>query len=226
MIKILAFDLSLKCTGVAAMWLWGYDEIASFQTISIIPPEFSKEDLSVMGYLPSKKKIVTKGGKTFYSYVKSSTEIPSEAVKKKRDVEVRNAANAKKRKYLAIEIDKLIRTIEPTLILVERNESFNGILTTKLLAEARGILEGAAKNIPVKQYSVSEVRKKFNLAEMTKEFINSIRDSKQFPKDITKSVLKDYIDKKYNIVTHNTDESDACILIDHYYETVIKNGEE
>ena len=57
---------------------------------------------------------------------------------------------------------------------------------------------------------------------MTRNFVDKIKDSRQFPKDMTKSVLKDYIDSKYNIVTRNTDESDACILFDHYYETVIK----
>ena len=223
--KILAFDLSLKCTGVAAVWFWGYNEIASFQTISIIPLDFTKDDFHTLGYLPSKKKITTKSGKSYYSYVKNATESPSESVKRKRDVEVRNAINAKKKKSLSIEIDKIIRTVHPTLILVERNESFNGILTTKLLAEARGILEGVAKGIPIIQYSVSEVRKKFNLASMTRDFINKIKETEKFPKDVTKSVLKDYIDTKYNIVTRNTDESDACILFDHYYETIVKNEE-
>ena len=107
--------------------------------------------------------------------------------------------------------------VKPDLILVERNESFNGILTTKLLAEARGILEGACAGATIKQYSVSEIRKGIDLVGLTRNFVNKLADLGQpFPKDITKSALKLYIEEKYSISTANTDESDACMVFDCY----------
>lgn len=215
--KILSFDLSLARTGVAYAEINNIYEVLQMSTVSIIPSANEEEIIRDLGFLHNKRKITTKGGDSFWSYVSTPGEIVARTEKKKRDVAVRNSINMAKRSSLAQQIKLLCDKIQPELILVERNESFNGILTTKLLAEARGILEGACSGTQIKQYSVSEIRKGVNLVELTRDFVSELADSgAPFPTDITKSALKHYIEKRYNISVSNTDESDACMVIDCY----------
>lgn len=215
--KILSFDLSLTQTGVAFAEINDKNEVVKISTVSIVPFADEEKLIKDMGFLRSKHKIITKSGNTYWSYVLSQNEIVSHTEKKKRDVAVRNAINMAKRNSLAKQIRLLFDKVKPELILVERNESFNGILTTKLLAEARGILEGACSDVPIKQYSVSEIRKGINLVELTRNFVNKLAETgSPFPADITKSALKNYVEIKYNISAKNTDESDACMVIDCY----------
>lgn len=214
--KVLSFDLSLTQTGVIFAEINDDNEITKISSVSIVPSANEEEIIKGLGFLNSKRKVGTKKG-GHWSYVKTRDEAPAYPEKKKRDVAVRNAVNIKKRESLAQQIKLLFEKINPELILVERNESFNGILTTKLLAEARGILEGACAGVEIKQYSVSEIRKNVDLITLTKEFVNKVADSGEpFPKDITKSALKHYVEDKYHIKLSNTDESDACMVLDCY----------
>lgn len=215
--RVLSFDLSLTRTGVVFAEIDEDKKIKKMSSVSIIPTVNENKVIKGLGFLSSKHQVSTKRGGSHWSYVKNTHETPTYPEKKKRDVAVRNAINIKKRESLAQQIKLLFDKVQPELILVERNESFNGILTTKLLAEARGILEGACVGADIKQYSVSEIRKGIDLISITKDFINSIADTgKPFPKDITKSALKYYVEKKYKITLSNTDESDACMVIDCY----------
>lgn len=215
--KVLSFDLSLTQTGVAFAEINDKNEVARLSTVSIVPLADEEKLIKDMGFLRSKHKVMTKGGNSYWAYVLNQNEVVPYAEKKKRDVAVRNAINMAKRSSLAKQIRLLFDKVSPELILVERNESFNGILTTKLLAEARGILEGACSDVLIKQYSVSEIRKGVNLVNLTRDFVNKLADSgAPFPADITKSALKHYIETKYNITVKNTDESDACMVIDCY----------
>ena len=220
--KILCFDLSLTCTGVAFADVDDNGAVNKMLTVSIIPDADEASAIKKLGLL-RKREIKTKSGGGYRAYVTTTDEKPTYAEKKKRDVMVRNTVNMEKRASLAEQIKRLIDGTDPELILVERNESFNGILTTKLLAEARGILEGAGVGIEIKQYSVAEIRKGIDLITLTREFVNEVADKGvAFPKDITKSALKRYVEKKYNIVCNNTDESDACMILDCY----LRNKEE
>lgn len=219
--RIMAFDLSSACTGVTFADLKNKD-ILFLKTFSI-RPEVSKTSVAKnLGYLHS-ENIATTG---IRSWVKSSGEIVSKTEKKKRDVEVRNAINAEIKKYISTEIQKSIDSLSPDLVLVERNESFNGILTTKFLAEIRGILEGVATKQPIVQYSVAEIRKKFNLAEMTQKYVSNLTPTQmKKEKDITKNALKEYLENKYHIRCANTDESDSLAVFDHYYEKEVMSRE-
>ena len=215
--KILSFDLSLTQTGVAFAKIDDNKSIVHLSTLSIVPLANAEIEISELGFLRNKRRITTKNGGSFWSYVTKPDETVSYAEKKKRDVAVRNAMNMSKRRSLAQQIKLLIDKVQPELILVERNESFNGILTTKLLAEARGILEGACSGTPIEQYSVSEIRNGINLVNLTRKFVAKVASTNSsFPKDITKSALKHYVENKYGITTANTDESDACMVLDCY----------
>ncbi|MGN1093080.1 MAG: hypothetical protein ACI4RS_05440 [Monoglobaceae bacterium] len=219
--KIMAFDLSSACTGVTFADI-NNENIIFLKTFSI-RPEVSKTSVAKkLGYIHS-ENVATTG---IRSWVKSGGEIVSKTEKKKRDVEVRNAINAEIKKYISTELQKSIDNLNPDLILVERNESFNGVLTTKFLAEIRGILEGVATKQPIIQYSVAEIRKKFDLAKMTQEYVSKLTPSQvKKEKDITKNVIKEYLEHKYQIHCANTDESDSLAVFDHYYEKEVINHE-
>ena len=214
--KILSFDLSLARTGVAFAEI-NDGAVSNVSTVSIIPSADERRLIEGLGFLYSKQKIDTKNGGSYQAYVTHKGERPPYAEKKKRDVAVRNAINMGKRNSLAEQIKLLFDKVKPELVLVERNESFNGILTTKLLAEARGILEGACVGAKIKQYSVAEIRKNIDLVSLTRKFVNYLSyTGDPFPSDITKSALKHYIEEKYCICPTNTDESDACMVLDCY----------
>ena len=217
--KVLSFDLSSVSTGITFADIKD-GKIIFIKTFSIVPKVSKTESAKDLGFLTSEKNEKT----NIRSWVKFKGEVVSATEKKKRDVAVRNECNAKIKKHIASEITEIINGVQPDLILVERNESFNGVLTTKFLAEIRGILEGAAVKQPIIQYSVSEIRKKFDLAKMTKEYVAKLLPKElKGKKDITKCVLKDYLEQKYNVVCSNTDESDSLAVFDHYFEEVVRN---
>ena len=223
--NILSFDLSSARTGCVCISL--DDKEIKFMDTFSISPNVKKEDIiSNLGFLP-KKQVVAKKGKRISFYAKFHGEEITQAEKQKRDVLVRNSVNGAIKKEISTALKTAVENIKPDLVLVERNEAFNGVLTTKFLAEIRGILEGVAVEQPIIQYSVAEIRKKFNLAKMTREYIKSLDSPKyiQGKKDITKLVIKNFLENKYSIRCSNTDESDALAVFDHYYETEVKNND-
>lgn len=221
---ILAFDLSSKCTGCTAAIL-KQQQIQFLKTFSIYPHADTEQCAQELGFLRSKRKVHI-GSKDVNCYVKSAQEKISITEKKRRDVLVRNAVNMKLKESLAKSIRKVVSEFQPSLILVERNEAFHGILTTKLLAELRGILDGIIAGIPIIQYSVTEIRKPYPLAEMTRKYVAQLSNPTELAgnKDITKSVIKDFLEKKYRIRCANTDESDSLAVFDTYY-TSIQEGD-
>lgn len=221
--KILSFDLSTTCTGVVGAEL-NNDKITFIKTFSIVPKIDREAVILKLGYLPSKRRIHLKSGTTIQSYVRPQNDHVTKTEKKKRDVEVRNATNSAIKQEMSIGLNQTISSFNPDLILVERNESFKGVLTTKLLAEARGILEGAAKEVPIKSYNVISVRSHLDLATLVQQYVDSLADASQLSgmTHITKYAIKHYLEKKYKINCNNTDESDALAVFDYYYETEVK----
>ena len=181
--------------------------------------------ITSLGYLPHKTK-VSAGS----AYVRTKDEKISKAIKKQRDVEVRNAINSAIKRELSLSIAEAVKNFKPDLILVERNESFHGVLTTKLLAEVRGILDGIAADIPIKAYNVTKIRNRLDLARLVSNYISSLPDASALSgeKHITKRAIKKYLEDKYNARCSNTDESDSLAVFDYYYETevVIKNDKD
>ena len=221
--KILAFDLSTACTGVAGVELDG-TTIRFLQTFSIVPAVDKKQIIKNLGFEPSKQYINSANAQKLLSYVKHSGERVSKTEKKSRDVAVRNAINGAIKQDLAVKLNELMQSFSPDLVLAERNEAFHGVLTTKLLAETRGILEGATGSIPLLSYSVVKIRSQLHLTSVIDAYISSIQDASELSgvDKITKYAIKHYLEEKYHIQCQNTDESDALAVFDYYYETEVK----
>lgn len=221
--KILAFDLSTACTGVTGAEL-DNEAILFLKTFSVAPSVDKKQVIKSLGFEPSKQYIESAKQQRVLSYVKYSGENVSKTEKKKRDVSVRNAINAAIKQDLSVKLNELIHSFRPDLILAERNESFHGVLTTKLLAETRGILEGAAEATPIQSYNVVKIRSKLDLTNIIHQYISSIQDAQELSgmDKITKHAIRYHLENKYNIRCQNTDESDSLAVFDYYYETEVK----
>ena len=218
--RILAFDLSSVCIGVVAAKIEN-KKPTLVVSCPVIPPKF---DATMLGYLKSKKKVRTSPNseKFVNSYVKSGETHVSETNKKKRDVEVRRAKDLYVLDYIGKNINDIVDTIKPDIIVVEKTEIFNGVLTSVLLAKVFGVLMGAAtsRGIKVEEYKVSEVRKIFNIAQLTREFTKdkTEEDLINIP-DMTKRVLRTEMERKYGhlgLKCTTDDEGDACVVFNYW----------
>ena len=114
--------------------------------------------------------------------------------------------------------------IKPNVVLVEKNKIFNGVLTSVLLGKVMGVLVGitTSKGIPLKEYEVATVRKNINIVKCIEELVSELSQEEidKIP-DITKRALRKYMEKKYGkygLKCSTDDESDACVVFDHWLE--------
>lgn len=219
--KVMSFDLSTVCIGIIAAKINENKDIEKCLSVPVKPPKFEPEKL---GYCHSKVSVQTKQGVVMSSYVKIQEKevkpiILTKAEKQRRDREVRSQKDIFVLEYIGKAIQEKIQNIEPDLILVEKNAIFNGPLTTVLLAKTMGALLGVAgsMNIPVKEYSVAEARSNFNIGKLVKDFCGdkTPEELERIP-DVTKRALRDQMERKYNIRFLSDDESDACVVFNHW----------
>ncbi len=225
--KLLAFDLSSSVIGVLAAQLEG-EKIQKMRSCPIIPPKY---DPSVSGFLKTKKKVSTPTGKKLTSYLYPEETTITKAEKEKRDRKVRADKDLFLLDHISKEQSHLITNINPDLILVEKNASFNGMLTTVLLAKVMGSLLGVAgaSGAPVQEYPVNQVRKIIPVNDLLREFLKDHTEAEvqQIP-DVTKRVIRYYLEDLYGIygVQFQTDdESDACAVFHYWYETERKGNQ-
>lgn len=219
---VLAFDLSTNCIGIVAGII---DETTKkpllVKSCPVSPPHFSPTEL---GYMTSKKKLPTKLGESINTYyLRGETSITKQE-KKRRDVEVRTASNAYVLDYIGKQLGIIITTIKPDLIIVEKNEIFNGVLTSVLLGKVMGVLIGVASSngIKCKEFKVKKVRTLFDITRETKRYTGTLSESdiKKIP-DMTKRVLRNLMEEKYGIYglkCHTDDEGDAGVVFNYWYE--------
>jgi len=93
-----------------------------------------------------------------------------------------------------------------------------------------GTLVGIAgsKGIPINEYKVQTVRKRYEPAKLVREFANKHTSEyiASLP-DVTKAAFRDLMQEKYGkygLELHSDDEGDACVVFDYWYEEVLKGG--
>ena len=223
-ITVLAFDLSTACVGVVASVInKDTKEPILVKSCPIIPKRFSPEEL---GYRKSKKRLPTsKSGEFLNTYYKDGETTISKSEKQRRDREVRTKENLFVLDYIGKQISTIINAIRPDVIIVEKNEIFNGILTSVLLGKVMGVLIGIASShsIPLKEFKVSKVRSIIDLNKATRDLVESISEEelKKVP-DVTKRALRKLMEKKYGqygLECKTDDESDACVVFNYWLES-------
>jgi hypothetical protein len=211
--KIMGFDLSSSCIGCVSVKTDDDARVVKIFTTPIIPPDYHSEK-----YLRSKKYLETNKG-PLLSWAKPGEKKITKTEKHKRDVEVRNEKDLFILAYISREMDEIIGSVEPDLIIVEKNEIFNGILTSILLAKCMGSLQSIAgvRRIPIIEYRVNDVRAPYNVFKLVLSFADGkSADQLSSIPDVTKRAIRVMLEEKYQINFHTDDESDAALLIDYH----------
>lgn len=213
--RIMAIDSSSVCSGIVLADTLKDGSVLKVGSAPIIPSKF---DVTTLGYLKTKKKMPN----GFLSYVRNKDETVSKTEAKKRNVEVRHKQNNHKAKDIGSQLSYLIEHTKPDLVLIERNRIFNSQLTSVLLGELMGIVEGvcASCGIDLEKFTVEEMRKSINSTKLVKEFSQKKTEQELFSMgDVTKEAIKDYMVEIYGKFGFNPttlDESDACLVF-HYW---------
>lgn len=211
--RIMAIDSSSTCSGIVIADT--KEDKIKIGSAPIIPSKF---DVTTLGYLKTKKKMPN----GFLSYVRDKDETVSKTEAKKRNVEVRHKQNNHKAKDIGRQLSYLIKNTKPDLVLIERNRIFNSQLTSVLLGEIMGIVEGvcASCGIDLEKFTVEEMRKSINSTKLVKEFSQKKTEEELASmEDVTKEAIKDYMVEIYGKFGFNPttlDESDACLVF-HYW---------
>lgn len=214
--KIAAFDLSTTCTGCTLATMTG-KVITTLTTTPIIGQNLKPEEL---GFLHTKRKVVTKKGEVLTAYVVTKDEVISKTEKEQRDSMVRMASEKKRLRSMAKGIDDIILSFGPDIILMEANMMFRSMNATKQLSEVAGILVGlaCAHNVDVVKINVATARSRYNVSSAMIK-LASERDESWLKKvDLTKETIKylmlqEYGDHELNS-NMTTDESDSLLIFD------------
>lgn len=213
--KIVAFDLSTSCTGVSVGTIRN-STLTSITTQAIIPQNIKP---STLGYLNTKKIITTKKGEQLRAYLVTKDEIITKTEKERRDREVKKASEEARITFTTTEIQQLLKTVRPDLILMEANMSFRNMDVTRKLAEVSGVLTASAisAHIPLEKVNVHTARSLWNLSKESSLYAKTLPISKLKTIDLTKETLKHLVLKAfaaYNLEGNITlDESDALVLL-------------
>ena len=152
----MTFDLSSKCIGITFAQLDGTD-ISYGETLAVIPKKPDPRDL---GYTTKTPKKIGNEGSTYAAFLKPHEKFisKSEADRRKRDM--KNLEHNYLLRNIGEQCGRYLDKVKPDIVAIEKNKSFNGILTTKLLAEIAGgiYFYCGAKGIPLYDWDESVIR--------------------------------------------------------------------
>lgn len=220
--RVMAIDSSSVCTGVVIAEI-EEKRIIKVGCAPVIPQKF---DVSSLGFMKTKKRYTSKNGKEYLAYTMPGETYVVESLAKKRNVQVRHEKNNFKVRNIGSQLDNIIKNIQPDIIVIEKNKTFNSVLTSALLAEVMGLVEGvaSANNIPLYKYTVEEVRKSINASKLVKLFaMSKTPEELASCEDVTKEAIKDYMVVeygKYGFKPATLDESDACLIFHYWYNNI------
>lgn len=218
----MSFDLSSVGIGITFSQVEG-QRISYINTLAVIPKKPSAKEF---GYTTKQPKVLHYNGNKFKGLLKPGEHFISKTEAAKRVAHY----NAISHRYLLTDIGKqcgyLLQKVNPGVIAIEKNKSFNGILTTKLLGEIAGGLYfyAGAHGIPMYDYDEATIRA--NIRRTVKDF----RLSKSGKDEATVAVdtkweifcrLRSYFEKNYPNVPGfqniTMDESDSLAVFYHWF---------
>lgn len=209
---VIAFDLSSTLIGAT----YGVIEdrvIKNVRTEGIVPRKPNGKDY---GYTTQKPKKIGSG---YPAYLLPGEHHISKAEAERRARFIKHDSHRQLLLNIGEDIGERVEAFSPSRLIIERNESFNGVLTTKLLAEIAGGLffySGLAR-IPFEDLNAAVVRKSVrdNIALTRAERVLS---DGTLALD-TKTEIKERLRKVYGHLidfdTMTTDESDSLALFHH-----------
>lgn len=137
------------------------------QTLPIIPKHPSGKDL---GYTTKDPKKIDYRGNQFKGFLKPGESSISKEEADRRLKDFKNYSHRELLKNIGKQCGYFLEKVKPDVVALEKNKSFNGILTTKLLAEIAGGLYfyTGARGIPLYDYDEATIRA--NIRREIKEF--------------------------------------------------------
>lgn len=209
---VITFDLSSTLIGIT----YGVVEdkvITDVRTEGIVP---RKPDGKHYGYTTKKPKRIGRG---YPAYLLPGEHHISKAEADRRATHIKQDAHRRLLLHIGEDIGDRIDAFGPNHIFIERNESFNGVLTTKLLAEIAGGLffYSGIRRIPFEDLNVSTVRKTVRDTIPLSRSERLLEDGSIALE--TKLEIKERLRKVYGHLTNfdgmTTDESDSLAIFHH-----------
>lgn len=225
---VMCFDLSSVCIGVTFAQL-KEGKVTYLKTLAVIPKRpFAKE----LGYTTQEPKKIHYRGNSFLGLLKPGEHEISKEQAGKRIAEYKVIAHRQLLRNIGEQVGFYLDSIRPNIIAVEKNKSFNGILTTKLLAEIIGGLYfySGARKIPLYDFDEATVRAKIR---------RDIQDFTLFKQGTDKMAvdtkweihcrLRSYFEKHYpsliDFSNMTMDESDSLAVFYHLLTTELGKKE-
>ena len=155
---VMCFDLSSTCIGVTFGKVVN-NHIKALTTLAVYPSPPSGHDL---GYTTKNPKTIYYKGKTFQGFLKPEEAYISKKEAERRMSKYRSSAHKGLLKDIGKKLGFYLELINPDILAIERNEAFNGVMTTKLLAEIAGgiYFYAGMKKKPLFDINVSKIRAK------------------------------------------------------------------
>jgi hypothetical protein len=213
---VMTFDLSSKCIGITFVQL-DDKEIKYGKTIPVIPEKIDGKHLGFQ------TKTITRRG-----FLKPGE---TKTTKKEQIFRLRIFKNTRHNSLLTNigkQVGRFLLEIEPDVIAIERNKSFKGILTTKLLAEIAGGLYfwAGAFNIPMYDWDESviraKIRKDISDVELSHPISNKIALDTKWE---IQCRLRKYFEEQhpgiFDFSNMTLDESDSLAVFYYLYKEVL-----
>jgi hypothetical protein len=221
----MCFDLSSVSIGVTFAQIDDTTlELVYGQTLAIIP---EKPNPKHLGYAHVAPKTLTRGEKSYKALLYHHEAYITVTEAERRMADFKNQSHNILLRNIGEQCGRYLDKINPTVIAIEKNKSFNGILTTKLLAEIAGgiYFYCGARGITLYDWDESKIRAKIR-HDLTD--FNRYNDEGQMSVDTKWEIhcrLRTYFEKKapgmfaFNKMT--MDESDSLAVFYYLYNQKI-----
>lgn len=218
----MCFDLSSKCIGVTFAQ-FDKKDIKYARTLAVIPEKPSGKE---MGFTTAAPKMMYSNGRETKAFIYPNETAISQEEAKRRTANFKSFSHLSLLKNIGKQLGYYLDKVKPDVIAIEKNASFNGILTTKLLAEIAGGIYffAGARNIPMYDYSEATIRAKIR-KDIT-DFNRYKEGTDEMALDTKWEIycrLRSYFEKHYpgmiDFKNITMDESDSLAVFYHLFTT-------
>lgn len=222
---VMCFDLSSECIGVTFAEIKN-KKLTYIQTLAVIPESPSAKDL---GYTTKQPKTIFYNGDKFKALLKDGEYFISKKEAKKRVTAFKNSTHRELLRDIGKQCGFYLEGVKPDIIALEKNKAFNGVLTTKLLAEIAGgiYFYTGMRDLPLHDFDVSTVRSNIRKTiPAFKRYTNELHQTALDTKWEIYCRLRSYFEKNHpgllDFSNMTMDESDSLAVFYHLYESVLK----
>lgn len=215
---VATFDLSSTLIGMT-VGQFKDGELIYVKTIPIFPKRIDGTDL---GYTTKNPKTIGDGYKAF---LKPDEHHISKAEATRRNSEFKVLKHRKLLLNIWEQVGNILTKVRFNVMIIERNSSFNGVLTTKLLAEIAGGLYSIAAMYQAEFFDLNESTvRSFIRKDLPYETLEKEGKVIVGPKWEMRQRLEPAYRQHIDFEKISLDEVDSLVLF-HYYRKCIYKGE-